>query len=151
MIRYALICDNDHEFESWFKDSAGFDALNSKKLIECPACTSTRISKQIMSPKVQRTDLVPAEQEWSAPAPDTAALLSPEDLDMRRKLAEIRQRMTEDSEDVGSRFAEEARQMHFGDIEQRSIHGRASLEEARDLIEDGVGILPIPPAFDERN
>jgi hypothetical protein len=59
--------------------------------------------------------------------------------------------MTEDSEDVGSRFTEEARKMHFGDIEQRPIYGRASLEEARELIEDGVGILPIPPAFDERN
>jgi len=151
MIRYALICDNDHEFESWFKDSAGFDALNSKKLIECPACTSTKISKQIMSPKVQRTDLVPTEQEWIPPTAQSSELLSPEDLEMRQKLAEIRQRMTEDSEDVGSRFTEEARKMHFGDIEQRPIYGRASLEEARELIEDGVGILPIPPAFDERN
>ena len=151
MIRYALICDNDHEFESWFKDSAGFDALNSKKLIECPACNSTKISKQIMSPKVQRTDLVPAEQEWIAPASQSNALLSPEDLEMRQKFADIRRRLTEDSEDVGSRFTEEARKMHFGDIEQRPIYGRASLEEARELIEDGVGILPIPPAFDERN
>ena len=151
MIRYALICDNDHEFESWFKDSAGFDALNSKKLIECTACNSTKISKQIMSPKVQRTDRVPAEQEWIAPASQSSELLSPEDLEMRQKLAEIRQRMTEDSEDVGSRFTDEARKMHFGDIEQRPIYGRASLEEARELIEDGVGILPIPPAFDERN
>lgn len=151
MIRYALICDNDHDFDSWFVNSAGFDALNSKNLIECPVCTSTKIRKQIMSPKVQRTDLVPVEQEWMAPASQSAALLSAEDLEMRRKLAEIRQRLTENSEDVGSRFAEEARNMHFGDSEQRPIYGCVSLEEARELIEDGVGILPIPPAFDERN
>ena len=152
MIRFALTCGHGHDFEGWFRDGDGFEELQRQGLVECTICGSTSVEKSIMAPRVARTDLAvsASQQDWVA-ANEPAALLSPQELELRQRLHELRAQLTDGAEDVGASFAEEARQIHFGEKEHRKIFGRATFEEARDLIEDGIGILPLPPGPDDRN
>lgn len=140
MIRYALSCDANHEFEAWFSDSADFEAQARRGFVSCPLCGSARVHKQIMAPTVVRKD----RDTPAATDENTAPLLTGEDREMRAMLAALRAKLVADAEDVGPRFAEEARSMHLGETEARAIHGRATLAEARDLHEEGVPFLPLP-------
>ena len=134
MIRYALACDAGHDFESWFGDSGAFESQRARGLVECPFCGSKRVEKQVMNPAVARTD----------DAPDHAAR-------MRARIRAMRAEIAEKTEDVGRRFPQEARRIHHGDAPERAIRGEASLEEARELLEEGVPVLPVPAPPDERN
>jgi len=125
MIRYSLICDADHNFESWFRDSAGFEKQAAEGRIACPFCDSTKITRDVMAPSV-------AKQR------DDAAR------DLRMKLRELHDTVVANTEDVGDRFSEEARAMEDGDSERRAIRGRATFEEAKALLEEGIEILPLP-------
>lgn len=158
MIRYALVCDRGHEFDSWFRDAGAYDAQERGGLLACPACGSEKVAKAVMAPRVARTDrgepagrAAAAPVQATPPQPMQQALLSPEQREFRAKLKELRDTMVKGSDDVGSRFAEEARKMHFGEIEHRTIHGQANPQEARSLIEDGVPFHPLPVVPDERN
>lgn len=144
MIRYALACEAGHGFESWFRSSEDFEAQAARGLVGCPVCGSLTVTKQIMAPQVARTD-----KDETLPAP--VVLVSPEEQELRRKIAELHQHLKEHSEDVGQRFAEEARKIHYGDSDARSIHGQASLDDARALVDEGVPLLPLPALPDERN
>ena len=148
MIRFSLVCDQGHAFESWFRDGSSFDDQAERGLLSCPHCASVKIDKAIMAPQVARKD---RELAPSAPAPQPVALMSPEEQALRAKVRELRAMLTEKSDYVGERFANEARAMHDGEIEHRAIHGEASGEDVRSLIEDGVDILPLPMLPDERN
>lgn len=158
MIRYALACDHGHDFESWFPSSASFDAQAARGLVSCPVCGSSKVGKTLMAPQVARKDraepasapMPPAE---AAPAEATGpvAMLSPQDQELRAKLKALRDHLIAQSDPVGDRFADEARKMHFGEIEHRTIHGVATPEEARSLMEDGVPFHPLPALPDERN
>ena len=156
MIRYALACEAGHAFESWFRSSDDFDAQAARGLVACPHCGSAKVLKQIMAPQVARTDLArtdPARAETGSPVTQDrpVALIDPEAQALRAKIAELRAHLVANSEDVGTKFAEEARKIHYGESEQRSIRGHASAEDARALIEEGVEFLPIPSLPDERN
>jgi hypothetical protein len=146
MIKYALTCDNGHGFESWFDGSAAYDKLRKRGLVECPACGSTRIDKQLMAPAVKpkgnRSD--PAEKSQ-------IPLVSGEDAALRQALKELHAHIAANTEDVGQKFAEEARKIHYGETEGRAIRGRASFEEAKGLAEEGIGFQPLPPMPDDRN
>lgn len=146
MIRYALACDNGHDFDSWFRSSDDYAAQAKRGLIACPVCHSPRVEKQIMAPQVARTD-----REEAPAAPGPVALIDEAAQEMRRKIAELRAHLDANSENVGARFAEEARKIHYGEREARTIHGRASGEDAKALIEEGIPFLPLPPLPDERN
>jgi hypothetical protein len=126
MIRYALECDQDHRFESWFASSEAFDRLAASAALSCPDCGSQKVSKALMAPGVQPSDR-PAVADPRAAA-----------------LAELRRRVEENSEYVGLEFAAEARKMHLGDTPERAIWGEAGIDEARALIEDGVPVAPLP-------
>jgi hypothetical protein len=143
MIKYALGCENGHAFESWFPDSASYEKQLRRDLVACPECGSTRVEKAIMAPSV-----VGARPE-SAPA--TQAEPFPEARKMRAAMAELRREIEARTDDVGEKFPEVARAMHVGDTEERPIRGRASLEQAKSLIDDGIGVLPLPAAADEFN
>jgi hypothetical protein len=160
MIRYALNCDQGHDFESWFQGSAAYDKQVKRRLVACPVCGSTEVEKAIMAPRLSGASKRPVVSEPAAetptPAPAIAdktpvAILSPQETEFRAKLKELRDHLTKNSDHVGSKFPEQARKMHYGEIEHRSIYGEASPEEAKDLHEEGIEFHPLPILPDERN
>jgi hypothetical protein len=155
MIRYALICDRGHQFESWFQDSAAYDRQAGRKLVACPQCNSTKVEKALMTPRLAgRTKRAAPTEVASAPAPETpapVAMMSPQEQELRARLKELRDHITRNADDVGARFPEEARKMHYGETEHRSIYGVASAEDARELAEEGIEFHPLPVLPEERN
>ena len=150
MIRYTLACNRKHEFESWFADSAAYDKQAKRGLVTCPQCGSAKIEKAIMAPQLANTRKRGKSVVTSAPT-EPVAMLSPQETELRQKLKEIRDHLTKNSEHVGPKFSEEARKMHYGEIEHRSIYGEASPEQAKELAEEGVEFHPLPVLPDERN
>ena len=134
MIRYALICDRDHEFEGWFAASADFDDQQARGLVECPVCGVKAVRKAIMSPAV-----VGAKRRDQAQTPAQNHQM------MMEAMGRIRQHVEDNFDDVGDAFATEARAIHEGRSEDRGIYGQATSQEVRDLVEDGVPIAPLPP------
>jgi hypothetical protein len=158
MIRYALVCERQHEFESWFQSSSAYDKQAKRGLVACPVCGSTKVEKAIMAPRLshgERAIDVPNAPASAGPpaSPGTApvAMMSPQERELRAKLRELREHLTKNAENVGRRFPEEARKMHYGEIEHRSIYGEASPQEARELQEEGIEFHPLPVLPDERN
>ncbi|PIE09020.1 MAG: hypothetical protein CSA73_00705 [Rhodobacterales bacterium] len=145
MIRYALKCDRGHSFDSWFQSAEAFDGLQARGHVACPHCGSSRVEKCLMAPKVRParkgTTAPPSPQEQTSP-PDTSTTTP--DPKLEKAIAELRAKVEAESDYVGDRFAREARAMHLGDAPERSIYGEAKLDEARELIEDGVPVLPLP-------
>jgi hypothetical protein len=149
MIKYSLTCEKDHSFDSWFPDSASFDRLAKRGLVVCPECNSSRVGKALMAPAVvgaKKRDKPAAE-----PAPANVALVDERHRRLREMAKELRQEIMAKTDDVGPRFPDEARAIHAGDAPQRSIRGQATADEARALIEEGVGVLPIPNIPEELN
>ena len=163
MIKYTLVCDNRHTFESWFANSEAYDKQVKKKLVTCPVCESAKVEKALMAPrltakgnkrKAGKPEAGTAMQATvTAAAPETTPVVnvSPEEKQFRAKLKELRDHLVKNADNVGNKFPEEARKMHYGEVEHRSIYGEASPEEARDLIEEGVELHPLPVLPDDRN
>jgi hypothetical protein len=167
MIRYALQCDKKHEFESWFPSSAAFDKQTKRGLVACPVCGSTKVEKALMTPRLARTGkhkstdeataTPPVEAAHTGPEPPASepptpvAMMSPQEVALRAKLKELREHLVANAENVGRRFPEEARKMHYGETEHRSIYGEASAEEAKELSDEGIEFHPLPVLPDERN
>jgi hypothetical protein len=135
MIKYTLKCENDHAFDSWFQSAQAFETLQTAGHVSCIHCGSAQVSKALMAPRVR-----PAR---AVAVPSQAGLSEPQG-EVETALAKMRKHVEENSADVGSNFAKEAREMHLGDAPERSIYGSAGIEEAKALIEDGVPILPLP-------
>lgn len=157
MIKYSLVCDQGHGFESWFADSGAYDKQVKRKLVTCPACGSVKVEKAIMAPRLsasarKRQASVPAtEAPLPVAPPAPVAMISPQEQEIRGKLKELREHLTKNADDVGPKFPEEARKMHYGEIEHRSIYGVASPDEAKELVEEGIEVHPLPILPDERN
>jgi hypothetical protein len=155
MIRYALVCEKGHDFESWFQDSAAYDKQVKRKLIACPHCGSAKVEKAIMAPRLagSRKRETPAETPAAAAAPEKApvAMIAPQEQELRAKIKELREHLTKNADYVGAKFPEEARKMHYGETEHRSIYGEASPAEAKALAEEGIEFHPLPILPDERN
>jgi hypothetical protein len=161
VIHYALVCEAGHTFDSWFANSAEYDKQIRRGLIACPICGSTEVEKSIMAPALARSRKAalpepPAATERApeqAPAPEKApvAMLSQQERELRVKLKELRDHLVKNADYVGPKFPEEARRMHYGEIEHRSIYGEASPDEAKSLSEEGIEFHPLPRLPDERN
>ena len=159
MIRYALVCDKGHDFESWFADSAAFEKQARRKLVACPHCGSPKVEKTIMAPRLSgaRKGAAPIETPpetvptLAAEAKAPVAMISPQEREVRAKLKELRDHLTKNADDVGAKFPEQARKMHYGEMEYRSIYGVASPKEAKDLADEGIEFHPLPVLPDERN
>ena len=164
MIRYSLGCAAGHEFESWFGSSEAYDAQVARGLVSCPVCGSAQVEKTIMAPRLGRAGgrASPGEPaEAAAPAGGAGApaesakapvaIASEREREFRAKLKELRDHLVRDSEHVGSRFPEEARRIHYGEVEHRSIYGEASAEEAKALHEEGIAFHPLPVLPEDRN
>jgi hypothetical protein len=128
-------------------------------------CGSTKVDKAIMAPRLARSDKAidlpaPAPAPAATPVPATppapqgaepVAMISPQERELRAKLKELRDHLVKNSENVGRKFPDEARKMHYGEIEHRSIYGEASPQEAKELYEEGIELHPLPILPDERN
>lgn len=142
MIRYNLHCEKDHGFEAWFSSSEDFDRQAKAGLLICPHCSSHSVSKAVMSPSVAtahkreaRNDVVMMEAQVA----------------MLEKLREMVKAIRASSDNVGDRFPEEARKIHYGEAKARGIIGNASGEEVHSLIEEGIDILPLPVLPEDAN
>jgi hypothetical protein len=157
MIRYSLHCDRGHAFESWFQSSSAYESQEKRKLVNCPVCDSAKVERSIMAPQIVskkgRDGAIPAPAQPPAEvtAPGSTPLLMAQERELRTKLKELRDHIVKNADNVGERFANEARKMHYGDIDHRPIYGEASPEEARSLIDEGVEVSPLPVLPDDRN
>jgi hypothetical protein len=158
VIHYSLVCHKGHAFESWFANSAAYDKQAKRGLVSCPVCGSAKVEKAIMAPRLARKDkstpmIAPPAQSTPAPveAPTPVAMISPQEREFRAKLKELRDHLTANADNVGKKFPEEARKMHYGETEHRSIYGEASPQEARELHEEGIEFHPLPILPDDRN
>jgi hypothetical protein len=144
MIKYALGCAEGHRFESWFPDSAAYEKQRKRGFIACPECGSTRVDKAVMAPAVVGGDRAAGET-------GPAIVVDDRRRTAREFLKRMRREIEANTDDVGARFPQVARAIHLGEEPERAIRGRASLEEAKSLIEDGVAVLPLPMLEDELN
>jgi hypothetical protein len=179
MIRYTLNCTESHVFESWFQNSAAFDKQKKRGLVTCPICGSGKVEKAIMAPQLVRTDVerpavpmpppppsipqgpISTNPQAATPAPaptlpvpvgkSSVAIMSRQERELRQKLKELRDHVTKNANYVGARFPEEARKMHYGEIEHHSIYGEASADDAKALHEEGIEFHPLPILPDDQN
>jgi hypothetical protein len=159
MIHYNLRCAKGHAFESWFQSSSAYEAQEKRKLVSCPVCGSTRVERAIMAPQIvskkgrewATSEPPPAPTITEVAAPSSTPLLMAQETELRAKLRELRNHIVKNADNVGERFPNEARKMHYGDIEHRPIYGEASPDEAKALIDEGVEVMPLPPLPDDRN
>ncbi|HEX3862449.1 MAG TPA: DUF1178 family protein [Stellaceae bacterium] len=128
MILFTLRCAEGHEFDGWFRDGAGFEAQQQADEIACPQCGDAHIEKALMTPNIGRRHKTPP--------------ISP--AQMRAALVELRRQVETNCDYVGERFAEEARRIHYGEVDPRGIYGEASAEESRELSEEGIEVGRIP-------
>lgn len=138
MIVYSLQCAKGHVFESWFKDSAAFDAQSADHKLVCPICDSRTIDKAPMAPALPS-------------AVGDRKSLQAELRKMRQFMTGLRKYVQDNADYVGSDFPEEARKIHYGETEERHIHGEATLDEARELVEEGVDVAALPPDLGDAN
>jgi len=162
MIRYSLRCERDHTFESWFQDSSAYDSQVKRKLVSCPVCDSVKVEKAIMGPRIvgkkgrERTEpqlesaAPPAPAETPAAAASTPLVMAQE-RELRAKLKELRDHIVKNADNVGERFPNEARAMHYGDKEHRPIYGEASPDEAKAMVDEGIDVSPLPVLPEDRN
>jgi len=171
MIRYALNCDNGHAFESWFANSAAYDKQAKRKLVTCPVCGSAKVEKAMMAPSLNSGEAADPRPPSPTPTPPNpapppplqlgpmppippktpVAMMPTAERELRRKLKELRDHITKNASYVGPRFPEEARKIHYGEAERRSIYGEASPEEAKQLHEEGIEFHPLPVLPDDKN
>ena len=161
MIHYNLRCKQGHAFESWFQSSSAYEQQERRKLVSCPVCGSTDVERAIMAPQIVskkgRKDVpseplpVPAPTTEVIPPASPTPLLMAQERELRAKLKELRDHIVKNADNVGERFPNEARKMHYGDIEHRPIYGEASPDEARSLIDEGVEVSPLPVLPEDRN
>jgi len=163
MIRYSLRCERGHAFESWFQSSSAYEVQEKRKLVNCPACGSAKVERAIMAPRIvgkkgragaADTRVETAATESTSPETATAGstpLMMAQERELRAKIKELRDHIVKNADNVGERFPNEARKMHYGDIEHRPIYGEASPDEARSLIEEGVEVSPLPVLPEDRN
>ena len=144
MIKYRLSCSDGHEFESWFRSIADFDTQSHAGDVACPLCASTEITKQPMAPAVvSGRNVTPRSARTTAdPRANT---------EMLGMLRAFKKTVMENSEDVGTGFADEARKIHFGEAEERNIRGSSTMDEARALAEEGVPFGIVPPLPEDLN
>ena len=138
MIVYNLQCSKGHAFEGWFKDSGAYDAQAEDGKLVCPVCNTRKVTKAPMAPALSNAvgERKTAPQELQR---------------MRQFVTGLRKYVQENADYVGPRFPEEARRIHYGETESRHIYGEATIEEARELIEEGVDVAPLPPDLGETN
>lgn len=138
MITFALRCEPEgHGFDGWFRSSEDFETQTATGLVACPSCGSVTVAKSLMRPAVTTS-------KGSTASPEDAARAIV-------ALQEVAREARATADYVGPNFAEEARRIHYGEADERRIFGEASLPEVKGLIEEGIGVLPLPPLPEDKN
>lgn len=135
MIVFDIACSHGHSFEGWFKDARAFATQRRARKVSCPSCGDTAVTRVPAGSRISRGRARAVEQAAEAGAQAQA---------LREAVAELHAQVAASCEDVGPRFAEEARKIHYGEAEERGIYGEATLGEAKDLVEEGVAVVPLP-------
>lgn len=136
MILFDLECGKGHGFEAWFKDSAAYDSQRGSRTIECPACGATDVKKAVMAPNIAPSRGLTRAKESEASAAKT--------LTYYQMVKALHKEVADKCDDVGERFAEEARRIHAGEAEKRGIVGKATVKDAIELKDEGIECLPLP-------
>lgn len=138
MIVYTLRCSGGHDFEGWFRDSAAFDEQSAQGKLVCPVCESRAVQKAPMAPAL--------------PASVGTRNAAPEEMrKMRQFMTGLRKYVEQNAEYVGPKFPDEARKIHYGETEERHIYGEATLQDVKELVEEGVDVAPLPPDLSKAN
>ena len=140
MIHYSLVCDKSHKFDGWFASAAAYDGQKSRGLVTCPICLTTTVDKALMAPAVSR-----GGEKVSL------SIGHPQHAQLREAMLALRNKVTSEADYVGDKFAEEARKIHYKEVDAHGIYGEATREEAAALIEDGVDFMPLPALKEEHN
>ena len=148
MIHYDLICEDGHEFDGWFSNSAAFDEQLHNGLVTCVHCGSANVEKQLMAPGIPVRGNRKSEP---AAKPILAATVDPRQQKVVQLMRELRKAVEENAEYVGDNFAEEARKIHYEEAEKRGIYGETTAQDAEELIEEGIEIHPLPILPEEGN
>lgn len=166
MIRYTLECEHKHSFDGWFANSKAFETQVKRGLVSCPSCGSTDVRKAIMAPNVSPKTRAKGKSASmpvpTAPSPEPNSAVSvpvpmtnaPDAASAEKVVAfmrAVREAVETTAENVGDKFPEEARKIHYGEIEEKPIFGEATLEEAKDLLEEGVMVHPLPTLPEDQN
>jgi len=141
VIHYSLVCDKSHKFDGWFADAAAYDAQKTRGLVTCPICMTNAVDKALMAPAVSR----PESEKVSL------SIGHPQHRQLREAMLALRNKVTSEADYVGDRFAEEARKIHFKEVDPRGIYGEATREEVSALVEDGIDFMPLPNLPEEHN
>lgn len=150
MISYRLICAGGHEFDGWFQSSAAYDAQLVEGELICPVCGEHRISKGIMAPAV-KTSVTKKKGRSEALPPKSTPPQQSDAQKIGQFMAGFRKYVQENADYVGRKFPEEARKIHYGETSERQIYGEATPDEARDMVEEGLDIAPLPPDPNDLN
>ena len=158
MIRYDLQCDAGHGFDGWFRNSEAYERQAESGVLACPACGSTRVGKALMAPRIAKATRAAEAPEPRAPEPrgtteeqQPVVMPDPRALAVAELFRRIREEVKANADYVGERFPEEARRIHYEEIEPRGIYGEATADEAAALHEEGIEVYPLPPLPEERN
>ena len=168
MIKYSLICEKEHDFEAWFSSSKSFDDQQGSNLVSCPICNSSKINKTLMTPSISTSKtkaVLPAlpvqdplqnqpakEALVTSPAAIPSVPSPPPGFDeFITKVRQMRQHIVVNSEDVGNKFPDEARKIHYGETKKRSIYGQASSQDVKELVDEGVEVMAMPHLPEDNN
>ena len=141
MISYSLICENEHKFDAWFGSADAYEAQQQRGIVTCPICDSRDVHKALMAPAVSR----------SGSEKVALSIGHPQHAQLQAAMRALREKVTSEADYVGDKFAEEARKIHFKDVEARGIYGEATKEEVAALVEDGVDFMPLPNIPEDHN
>jgi len=141
VITYSLVCENEHKFDAWFRNGQAYQDQHDRGIVTCPICNSSAVEKAMMAPAVSRANS--EKVAVSTGHPEHAQLLE--------TMRALRTKMISEADNVGDKFAEEARKIHFKEVEARGIYGEATREEVTALLEDGVDFMPLPSLPEEHN
>lgn len=142
MIKFNLICDKEHDFEAWFSSSSDFDDQQVAGYVTCPMCGSSEVEKALMIPAVATSRGQEKKKQMTKSAARQEAMKT-----IQKMVTEVK----ENSENVGEKFPEEARKMHYGESDNRGIYGKASHDEVRELVDEGIDITPLPDLPEKQN
>lgn len=138
---FDLVCELDHRFEGWFGSEQAFEEQGARNLIECPICGSRKV---IRTPSAPRLNLSSQAERRPADAAPRADSMTPEQRQVQALWMRVAKHVLDHTEDVGERFAEEARRIHYDEAPSRGIRGKASAEEAQELADEGIEVMNLP-------